>query len=267
MKLDNLLIVISYCSLHNNFIEQNIKECLKVTKNIYITYHSYLYDGTLENIEFLNKLREKYSSIKILNFKINLTDDHYKNFREISKNSRVIAYKQALVKIDNLEWIFFIDADEIPEGDRLKTLLLSIENHETDYYKNYLFATYWYYKQPIYQATSIEQNPLLLHINNFDEKYLCSDYERSAYMDINKSKDSVYYYTDDMMKPIFHHFSWVVKKENLEKSCKLRLKNINVSDEKIKQILEEEISDATKLTDPIHNYTYLQVDNIFNITL
>jgi len=264
MKLNELLIVISYCSLHNRFIEENIKQCLKVTNNIFITCHSFLYDKTVENLDYINDLRKKYPSIKVLNFKIDLKDDYYKNFKEISKISRVMAYKQALVKMENLEWILFIDADEIPEGDRLNRLLLSIENN-TDDYKNYIFATYWYYKKPIYQATSFEQNPLLLHINNFDEKYMNSDYERLSYLDVNKSKNSVYYYTDDMMKPLFHHYSWVMTNEEMEKSFKLRLNNLNLEDTKIKELIYEEISDPMNMTDPIHNYSYIVVENKFNL--
>lgn len=264
MKLENLAIIINYCSLHKQFIDANIEQCLKVTNNVMLSIGSHLYDGRPESDKQLSQLSKKYPTVFILSFNTLNIDKEYPNeySNKISTRSRILSYKKCIMKFDNIEWMLFLDSDEIPEGDKLK-IFLSKSQFDND--KNYMFSNYWYFREPIYQSLTFEQNPLLIHINNIKDHILESQYERNGFInDINETKKTEKFVNDIDGNPMFHHFSWAYSKEKMIEKVKWSFSKDNHI--LLFQCIENEFESPFKMKDFIHNYDYKIVENIFNIT-
>lgn len=262
MNLNNLVFIITYCSLHEHFIDALLYECSKVSKKIMITVGTHLWDKSLEDDGKLMKILKKHPHVVIYKFDSSNIDLEYKdNFgNKISTKSRILGFKKALMKFSNVDWFFFLDSDEIPEGNKLKYFL---ENNEILEEKNYIFSTYWYFREPTYQALSIEQNPLLLYISNVKDFCLESSHERMAYLDVN-FENSTLQYVSDNGTPLFHHYSWVMNKDLMLKKIQYTFKKKD--HENLFKIVEEEFSKPFEMKDFIHKYDYKIVENIFNIS-
>lgn len=263
MDLNSLVFVIPYCSLHKHFINALIEECSKVSKKIVLVVGSHFLDKSLDDDKKLIEIVEKFPYIFFIkynsyNIELEFSDTHTGN--KISTKSRILGFKKAMMIYEDVEWFLFLDSDEIPDGDKLREFLLT---NEISNDKNYIFSTYWYFREPKYQALSIEQNPLLVNINNLKDYYLESSYERMSYLDINFN-DRTLPYTSDNGTPLFHHYSWVLNKEAMIQKIKYTLKKEN-HDHYIK-LVEEEFSKPFSMKDFIHNYDYKIVENQFNIS-
>lgn len=263
MNLNNLVFIIPYCSLHEHFISSLIEQCSKVSKKIMLITATHLLDKSLEDDKNLIKIVEKFPHVFIFKYDSSSIDLEYGNYtgNKISSKSRILGFKKAMMKYEDVEWFFFLDADEIPDGDRLREFLL---NNEISDEKNYIFSTYWYFREPIYQALSIEQNPLLVHITNLKDFYLESSHERMSYLDVNFS-DKTLQYTSDNGTPLFHHYSWVMNKDSMIKKVKYTFKKDN--HEHFINLIEKEFSNPFSMKDFIHNYNYRVVENFFNISI
>ena len=263
MDLNNLVFIIPYCSLHEHFIKSLIEECSKVSKKIMLVVGSHLLDKSLEDDKRLMKIVEKFPHIFLIkydssNIESEFSDAHTGN--KISTKSRILGFKKAMMKYEDVEWFFFLDSDEIPDGDKLREFLL---NHEISNERNYIFSTFWYFREPIYQACSIEQNPLLVNISNLKDFYLETSHERMSYLDINFHGKTLQY-TSYNGTPLFHHYSWVMNKELMIKKVKYTLKKEHHY--KYIELVEEELSKPFSMKDFIHNYDYQIVENQFNIS-
>ena len=263
MNINSLVFVIPYCSLHEHFIDSLIEECSKVSKKIVLVVGSHLFDKSLEDDKKLNKIVEKFPHIYLVkynSYNIESEFSHDYTGNKISTKSRILGFKKAMMIYEDVEWFLFLDSDEIPDGDKLREYLLT---NEISNEKNYIFSTYWYFREPIYQACSIEQNPLLVHINNLRDYYLETSHERMSYLDINFNGITLLY-TSDNGTPLFHHYSWVMNKQYMIQKVKYTLKKEN-HDHYIK-LVEEEFSKPFSMKDFIHNYDYKIVENQFNIS-
>jgi len=263
MNLSNLVFIITYCSLHHHLIHALIRECSKVSNKIMVVVGSHLWDNSLEDDSKILEIAKIHPHVQIYKFDSSCIDLEYKdhNGNKISTKSRIVGFKKAMMKFDNTDWFFFLDSDEIPEGERLKKFLL---NNKIDDEKNYMFSTYWYFREPIYQSLSIEQNPLLLHINNIKDIYLESSNERMSYLDINFENKTILYVSDNET-PLFHHYSWVMNKDLMIKKVKYTFtKDIQ---QKYLKLVEEEFSKPFSMKDFIHKYDYKIVENLFNLSI
>lgn len=260
MELNKLVILINYCSYHKKFIKVLINECSKVTKNIMLIVGTHLYDKTLEDDSHLRDIVGNFPYITVLKFNSeNLQHELKDAINKIATKSRIVGYKKALMRYEDVEWFLFLDSDEIPEGERLKNFLQSnVLNPEN----GILFANYWYFRDPIYRSNAIEQNPLLVHVSNMKDHILETKYGRIAYIDIS-IRDKTIEYVSDSKNPMFHHYSWCLNKELMKRKVEwsMHKKDHQEMFEKI----EKEFSGPFSMKDFLHSYEYTVVENIFNI--
>jgi len=262
----NFSVVINYCSNEEIFIEPLLKECLKFSNDIVVSYGSHLYDGTPENIQYLMGYKSKYPDIQFVEYNVDVSTDLTK---KKGVNKRPTAYWHNLARwtgINSLkykDWVFIIDCDEIPEGDKVAEFLSFDILDENECYK---IANYWYFKSPENQATTIEDSVLLIHYKYLTEENIFGDNERdylipSSGAQLHRAIKSI----DD--KPMFHHFSWVRTKEGLRHKITSWahsndiFKGINV-DEFLEFLYKDD-----NVNDIVHRYEYIKVKNIFNIKI
>lgn len=258
-------VIINYCSNENIFINTILSECMKFSNDIVISYGSYLYDGTLEDKHHINEYQIKYPTIKFVEYNVNLTLDMTK---QKGVNKRPTAYWHNLARwtavcaLKNKNtWVFVIDCDEIPEGERVKEWLSKTIFDEKYCYK---IANYWYFKSPQNQALTLEDSVLLIHSKYLTSDNIFGDNERDHLIPSSGCILKRQIMGVDN-KPLFHHFSWYRTKKGLKHKISSWahqndiFKGIDV-DALINYIYKDD-----NVNDIIHKYQYIKIDNIFNI--
>jgi hypothetical protein len=256
-------VLISYCSNEKIFINPLLTECLKFSEDIVVSYGSHLYNGQPEDHQHILELKLNYPTVQFQKYEVDTTLDLSK---QRGVNNRPIAYWHNLSRFNgksylkNKEWVFVIDADEIPEGNRIKNWLLKTDLTKRCCYK---MANYWYFKDPTYQSTTLEDSVLLIHYDYLTEFTLFGDLERDHL--IRSSACILLRQTVGFDgKPMWHHFSGVRTKEGL----RYKLKTWGHSNElsNVDQMVDY-VYHNDDVNDIIHNYNYVKVLNIFNIIL
>jgi hypothetical protein len=235
--------VISYCTVDDMFIRENIRQCLFFSKEIYIIASSHFFDGTPEDETKVGALKEfckQYPNVHLIRFKWEegQTPRYWHNY------ARWIGIQQC-----NTEYIMFMDADEIIEGE------LARESFSyKDFYKKYdeyVFSCYWYFREPIFRAKSLEQCHKLIRASALTKDLVFSEHERGAVGLSNRYRSI--FKVQYNGRPIVHHFSWVRTKEQmLRKTSSWGHKD----DKNWKELIEEEFSRPFNGTDFVWGYEY-----------
>lgn len=254
-------VIINYCSNERIFIDAVLTECSKFSDDIVVSYGSKLYDGSPEDIDHMRECAEKYSHVFFVEYDVDLTTD-------LSRYQRPTAYWHnkaryaAVCALRKNDWVFVIDCDEIPEGDRVKEWL--DRGIMLDKRFCYKLSNYWYFKLPTAQATTHEDSVLLIHKDYLTAENIFSDYERDDTIRLSgrillrqiRGLDGL---------PMWHHYSAVRSKEGLRH----KFKHWGHSNDAFKDIdvdgLIAYIYHNNDVNDVVHQYQYVTVPNRFNI--
>ena len=237
--------VISYCSIDDMFIRENIRQCLHFSKDIYIVASSHFFDGIPEDNAKIQSLKEfcrQFPNVHLIRFKweSGYHPRHWHNY------ARWIGIQQC-----DTEYIMFMDADEIIEGENFNKAHTS----DADFYKrydSYAFDCYWYFREPRFRAKSLEQYHRLIRRSALTKDLIFSEHERGAVGILSGKYDSIFNVQYNG-RPIVHHFSWVRTKEQmLKKTSSWGHKD----DKNWKELVEEEFSRPFNGTDFVWGYEY-----------
>lgn len=242
--------VISYCTIDDMFIRDNIRQCLYFSNDIYIVASSHFFDGTPEDESKIKSLKEfcrQFPNVHLIRFKW----EEGQNPRFWHNYARWFGFQQC-----DTEYIMFMDSDEIFEGE------LAAKAFEDEVffsvYDEYVFSCYWYFREPIFRAKSLEQCHKLIRSSILSKEILFSEYELGSigFSSKYKNMQNVQY----NRRPILHHFSWVrTKEEMLRKTSSWGHKN----DKNWKELIDEEFSRPFNGTDFVHGYEYDIVEQPF----
>lgn len=243
--------IISYCSLDKRFIEINVRQCLQFSDDIIIVGFDSLLNGLKEDFEYLGSIKNIDSSkIRLLIMPVdkNLDPRYHHNLARYQGQ-----------KFARYQHVLFLDADEILEGDVTKEIFShpDIPNIEA-----MSFDGYWYFRDPVNQATTTAVAGLLIDKTKFQKQSYFTNGERwglSAAPGIR--------YVERIQGPngpFLHHFSWVrTKEEMLVKVEAWGHKNDRDWAADIHKEFEHEFTG----TDFVHKWSYRRVDNKFNIVI
>lgn len=235
--------VISYCTIDDMFIRENIRQCLHFSKDIYITVCSHFYDGTPEDESKIQALKEfcrQFNNVHLIRF--TWEDGHTPRYWH--NNARWLGFQQC-----DTEYVMFLDSDEIFEGELAKESF----THEEFYteHDEYIFACYWYFREPIFRAKSLEQCHKLVRSSILSRETFFSEHELGSIAFSGKYK--IIYKVKYNGRPILHHFSWVRTKEQmLKKTASWGHKD----DKNWSELIEEEFSRPFNGTDFVWGYEY-----------
>lgn len=263
----NVGVIINFCSNEKCFLRPLLEQCSIFATDIVVSYGDMLYNGEQDDVTFLDEYKIKYPSVKFVQYHVDLKIPH-----ECLKGvkHRPTAYWHNLARYTavqelspDIEWVFVLDADEIPEGDKVKEWLS---------YKNlnpmcsYKIATYWYFKLPIYQAKVFEDSILLIHKKHLTENNIFGDFERDY--TIKESGTNLQRMNMGLDgKPFFFHFSWCRTKDGIRKKVSSWahandiFKGINIDDVINFMYQNDNVNDF------VHGYDYDVVENKFGIEL
>jgi len=236
--------IISYSTIDDLFIRENIRQSLYFSKEIYITICSNFYDGKSEDETKIKELKEycrQFPNVHIIRFKW----EEGKDARYWHNYARWLGFQQC-----DTEFVMFMDSDEIFEGE---LLVQSLENDKELYtqYDEYVFSCYWYFREPRFRAKNLSQCHKLIRSSILTKDIMFSENELGAIGFSGKFK-CLHEITFNM-RPILHHFSWVrTKEEMIRKTSSWGHKN----DKNWKDLIEEEFSRDFNDTDFVWGYEY-----------
>lgn len=243
--------VVSFCSLDKRFIKPLLEQVTLFCDDIIVVYYDKLLNGTPEPIDEMKQLIQSVNSdIKTLCLEFT-NDQSSRYFHNLARWNA-----KDYTKYDR---ILFLDGDEIPDGNIMKSIL---DNDLLLDYDVVDFKCYWYFRSAINQATTTEHCALLVDKKVITQRLMFTEAERWSFKGEPSIKSVSLLETED--GPIFHHFSWVrTKEEMIQKVSSWGHKNDR---DWISQI-EEEFSREFNGIDFVHNYRYTQVQDRFNLGL
>jgi len=237
--------IISYCNNDFQFIEENLQQASKFSNEIFISYCDYALNGILEDEDTLEKMFEiakKYNATPI-------TIEYQKNETSRFHHNIMRFLPTWSCKSD---YILFLDADEIIEGDLFKKYLKT-KDHEN--YDVVSLECYWYFRERKYRAKTTEEAGVMCKKSICTYNYIFSDMERWEFKRREDFKSKRWLRQDN--KVLCHHYSWVRTKEQMLRKVKSWGHNKDLD---WVSLIEEEFSHDFNGTDFVHNYEYDVLD-------
>lgn len=265
---DNLAIVINYCSNDRVFIDALLRECKTVqARQVIVSVGTHHFDMQPEDIRHIEDLARKHPWVRFILYPV-VAMEEYEN----PLTSRKVAYWHNIARIQGckqlvpeIEWVLFLDADEIPEGERFRDWYMT--SRPKNIQKIYKLANYWYFRDPIFQATKFEDSVMLVPRAACCYPILMHESERDGIplmTGLECERDVVHPITS---LPMFHHYSWVRTKDAMLKKVRTWA---HKDDKNWEELIEAEFMkqfDVSKDTDFVHGYSYVRVPNWFGIQL
>jgi tetratricopeptide (TPR) repeat protein len=261
--MNDISVVINYCSLEREFLNICLAECLKFSDDIVVSYGSHFYSGAIEDHPHIQHQILKYPAVKFCKYEVDVSIELEEQKGVVN---RPFAYWHNLARwtgVNNCNkksWVLFLDVDEIPDGERFKSFL----NHDIlneDF--NYSIANYWYFKSPNFQAIEIEESAKLICYKYLKEESIFGDFEREHVRD-NAAKNTHHFVMGRDGLPLIHHFSWVRTQDILLRKIKSwgHADDISNPDEYVDRIFMNK-----NINDIAHRYSYKYVYNKFGICI
>ena len=195
-----LAIVISYSSNESQFLRPQLDQVLRCADQVVYSIGSHLYDMTPEEDAV-------FAGDKVTVVRYDVSADVAENprkYHNLARETGVAALRK------EIEWVLFLDADEIPEGLAFDVWFRENSGRLSSK-MSYKFACHWYFVHPTWRARADEDSIVLVHRDQLTADALRDPAERDGIvrrcpggcMRGLKSRDD---------EKLFHHFSWVRSK-------------------------------------------------------
>lgn len=271
-----LSIVINYCSNESIFIRSLLKQCVNVQEHVYqsltkevkiiVSIGTRLYDMTPESMSHITELQQEFPSVYFVWYDVT---EPCPSYPKNPLQQRPKAYWHNVARMEGFRyvlpssWVLFLDADEIPQATHFADWIVNVLPHIRNDIALKL-ANYWYFRKPIYQATSYEDSAVLIHSTRIalTPESLMTDNERDGICVATQTPvvRNVVHPSD--RKPMIHHYSWVRTPDQLLKKVQLWG---HQQDENWEALLKQELEQPFSGTDFVHGYQYVEVPNFFVI--
>ena len=259
--MNDISVVINYCSLEREFLSICLSECLKFSDDVVVSYGSHFYNGTIEDHAHIQSQIIKFPKIQFVEYRVDVNIDLSKQKGVIN---RPFAYWHNLARwsgVNNCKknnWLLFLDVDEIPDGERFNLFLNSIILDEGF---NYSISNYWYFKSPNFQALEIEQTAKLIKYQYITIDSIFGDAERD-HLCATAARNTYSFVVGHDGLPMIHHFSWVRTQDILLRKIKSwgHADDIKNHEEYVDRIFMNK-----NINDIAHRYSYRYVYNQFGI--
>lgn len=243
-----LATIINYCGNDKNFIGECIDNIYDISDVIIVPICEKYFDGVNEDFNDLKRLLYSYgdlSKIRIVAYPMQWnSNEHNSNY-----GHNVSRWVGILNIPNNIDYILFLDADEIVIKDKFSDFYKNIKSN----YDAYKFSCYWYFRDKLNQAKTLESCGLLCKNNDFINRrdfILNAEHERNTIFDSFDKRIDNYKYNNEIM---INHYSWVrTKEEMIRKVTCWGHKN----DKNWIDLIEKEFEHEFNGTDFVHGYEY-----------
>ncbi len=248
--MHSLAVIINFCSTEAKFLPLCVKEANTFASQVIVPVADHFFNGIEEQEALLEKtfLQTDCQIVR------------YPYIKDLIKGkdkehlwhsvSRLVGFFQVRKEI---EYILFLDADEIVEG---KAFLAWLNTKEYQKYEACRLWNFWYFREEIFQAKTWEASPVLVRKKNLSKKALFHKGERDAIFSFVKGNTKI----GVPDKPLVHHYSWVrTQEEMLQKIASWGHKE----DRNWQALVKKEFEKPFQGKDFVHGYEYRKVDPFF----
>lgn len=263
MQKQPIAAIVNFCSNESRFIGACLEQALKFAQQVIVPVCDHFFDGTVENRAVLEQVYRAYPQCLFLEYPFIPAEIPRRIFKDVNPAhfwhscSRLIG--TSFID-DSIQGVLFLDADEIPDGDRFAQWLESSDYHQHSVMK---MANYWYFRDPANQSLTWEDSVVLVQANALSPDLILRQEERDAIYDLlpGPKRRGV---TCGDGKPMFHHYSWVRTQEEMLKKVRSwgHKGDCNWVD-----LVNREFAAPFGGTDFIHGYRYEKVVPSFDIRL
>lgn len=259
----SLATIVNFCTNESRYLRACLEQALLFSQQVIVPVCDHFFDGTPENRKLLEAVYAAFPSCLFVEYPFIPNEIPKEIFQEVEPAhfwhnlSRLVAVN-FLEK--GIERVLFLDADEVVEGERFSRWLQAGKYQKCAALK---LATYWYFRQPEYQALQWEDSPVLVQTKKLSQKQLLATEERQAIYQLSQGlKERMVVDAEDV--PMVHHYSWVRTQEEMLK--KVRSWG-HKGDRDWESLVHEEFSRPFSGTDFVHGYCFREVACPFGITL
>lgn len=212
--------IISYCTHDYRFLGKCIEEAQKFSEQVVIPVCDHFYDGTPENRFLLERTYANHPDCEFIEFTYD-PERLYSPYLSYTNRDpewphlwhATARYIGFLYLNESIDYVLFLDCDEIMEGKRFANWL---QNEES--WKNFnamRLGCYYYVLRPTWRAEIPQALSLFAKRDAFHSVHFIHPSERYAlFQALNGPKLKLVY----DQTPFVHHYSWVrTQEENLHK--------------------------------------------------
>jgi hypothetical protein len=211
----------------------------------------HFYDGKPEDKELLQKAKEENPDVEFVLLPFD------PETREKSQYWVTLSRWNALSRVNkNIDYILFLDADEIVEGEKFASFLKSFPLSRFNILK---LANYYYFRESCFRAGTFEDSVTLVKKSLLNREMVVDYGDRNkAWEMLPEPKQRMVMGLDS--RPMVHHFSWVRTKEEMLRKV---LSWGHAGERNWAELVEVEFSHPFNGKDFIHGYDYEDVEKVF----
>ncbi len=243
--------VINYCTNDYKFIRYCINEATVFSEQVIVPVCDHLLDGTPEDRVLLNRTyAENQANAMFCEYPYDPKVFADLKYNAVHGCSRLIGLNNTS---DAIDYVLFLDADEIVEGERFQRFL---NGSDFTRYDVLSFANYYYFREARFRADVLEDSVLLAKRSVLTPEVLLHEHDRFGVL-TSAPGEKIRGVMGLDNKPMAHHYSWVRTKE--EMLTKVRTFG-HKTDRDWVSLIEHEFSHEFDGTDFIHDYKYEAVE-------
>lgn len=263
MQKASVATIINFCSIEARFLEACIKQCRLFSRQIIIPVCDHLFNGVPENLGLLQRIYASFPDCLFIEYPFSVQRIPKKAFQQVTPAhfwhcvSRVVGTR---FLDEGIEMVLFLDADELPDGEKF---LQWLDASDCAYHSVLKLANYWYFREPRFQSLRWEDSIVMAQKRTLSSAVLLHESERDAiYNFLPGPKRRAVTGLDG--QPMFHHFSWVRTKEEMQNKVRAWGHRFDRDWEKL---IEKEFSEPFSGKDFIHGYSFRECLPQFQISL
>lgn len=240
----NIAAVMMYCTNDYKFVGHAIDSVSRFCNQVIVTVVDHFFDGGPENRELLQRSYGENPTARFVEIEYDAETTRRHGPMIWYCTSRLVG----LQHVDpDIEYILFIDSDEVIEAARFARWLDRFNYRDFDYL--YL-QNYWYFREARFRADTVEDSVVLVRHKAIDRRHVFTQYDRLGFLQLGNGRKAI---PGSDGRPMIHHYSWVRSKE--EMLHKVRTSG-HWNDRNWEALVEKEFEHEFLGTDFVHGYSY-----------
>ncbi|MDN3504826.1 MAG: hypothetical protein P0S95_04545 [Rhabdochlamydiaceae bacterium] len=262
MVFEKVACIVNYCTQDYRYLDLCLFELKKLFPTIIVPVCDHFYNGEPENRDLLSKGYQDHPDIQFIEFAFGerlyglspLLYDESKTIHYWHSTARYVGYHYLP---NSIEWVLFLDIDEIIDLERFTKWFKSGEYNKYDALR---FDSYFYFREPTQRAKTYTQNALMLRKSKCHADLLLVVAERMGTFDriLGERIEHVRGLDD---APLFHHYSWVRSHEELFHKVKCWGHH---SEKDWTALLKQELDQGSRERDLLYNLEYEKCEMYHN---
>lgn len=242
--------MVNFCSNETKFIDRCLQEALKFSSQVVVPVCDHFFDGQPEDLDTLRAVASRHPEVHFTGFAFEASPHPPWYWPSLA---RVVGLRHLEPEID---WVLFLDADEIVEGDKLHAWL---QRGDFRAFKALCLANYWYFRESRYRATQLEDSAVLIRRSEIQEAAIMDPMERiGIYSAALGPKQR--YVKNAAGEVMVHHYSWVRSKAEMLRKVRAWSHR---EERDWESLVEAEFAQPFSGRDFIHGYTLEEVEPFF----